>query len=877
MNPMNKLPNIICSPWLFLLMILLYTPFISGQCLDDQKILLLQIKNNLKLDPVLGFPDELLGWNQSTECCLWSGVTCDNSTYRVIGLNLKYFNIIGGIDNSSSLFRLHFIKSLDLSNNDIKGSIPSLMGNLTLLEHLDLSGNQFSGPIPSFSLMKNLKTLDLSRNNLEGPINSTDWEKLVHLEEVDFSINSLDGSIPSSLFFLPQIRSLLLASNKFSGKLNDFSTPRKKFSSMLSSLDLAMNGFEGPIPESFFVFRNLEFLFMESNKLEGPVPESFFELKKLESVDLSSNRLNGTLNLARILLSLKNLEMLDLSHNYLLIDAHDCYANYSFSQLSFLRLASCGLRVIPECLKYNSSIEELNFSLNQISTVPSWVWGIRPNDFDLMYGIVLNLSYNHLVDLEPPMSIPNNSLGIAVLDLKSNYLQGEFPVVSPYLSLLDCSNNNFTSINPDLGNYVSKLQILSFSRNNLFGSIPTFVCNATQLVLLNLNHNHLEGTIPECLMDTSIIPMLEVLNLRGNNLSGRIPAKFNNNNYLKTLDLNGNVLQGVVPASLANCTQLMVLDVGNNHLNHTFPCHLINLSELLVLVLRSNQFHGSIFCPGTHSLWPMLQIFDLAFNHFSGELTKQILSNRTSMVAITSRVRTESLSVEYNTGFMDARGFYENTVTVTFKGNTYELAYILESFISIDCSNNAFHGELPTELGNLNALRVLNLSHNLFSGNIPSSIGNMSQIESLDLCYNALSGKIPSQLANMNFLAYLNISFNKLSGGIPTSTQLQSFNASSYEGNEGLYGPPLTPISKNDPSTSSKGSDQTSKIDIESMLKGAGVGFPVGIIVFIGPLIYIKRYREWYCKHLHYFVMKMLCKEDGVRARNKGRRRLNRG
>uniref|UniRef100_A0A803KVT4 Uncharacterized protein n=1 Tax=Chenopodium quinoa TaxID=63459 RepID=A0A803KVT4_CHEQI len=194
-------------------------------------------------------------------------------------------------------------------------------------------------------------------------------------------------------------------------------------------------------------------------------------------------------------------------------------------------------------------------------------------------------------------------------------------------------------------------------------------------------------------------------------------------------------------------------------------------------------------------------------------------------------------------------------------------------FSIIDFSNNFFHGELPKELGNLNGLIVLNLSHNSFSGKIPLSFGNLSQIQSLDLSCNALSDKIPPQLANLNFLEYLNLSFNKLSGRIPTSTQLQSFNASSYQGNQGLYGPPLTPIPRIqvNSDSSSQDSDWISKSTFEWMLMGAEVGFPVGITVILGPLLYIKRYREWYCNFLHILVMKILRKEGHARRRRRAR------
>uniref|UniRef100_A0A803KT58 Uncharacterized protein n=1 Tax=Chenopodium quinoa TaxID=63459 RepID=A0A803KT58_CHEQI len=174
---------------------------------------------------------------------------------------------------------------------------------------------------------------------------------------------------------------------------------------------------------------------------------------------------------------------------------------------------------------------------------------------------------------------------------------------------------------------------------------------------------------------------------------------------------------------------------------------------------------------------------------------------------------------------------------------TYELQYILTIFTSIDFSNNAFHGELPEELGNLNALVVLNLAYNS-SGHIPSSFGNLSQIESLDLSCNNLSGKIPAQLANLNFLGYLNLSFNKLLGKIPTGTQLQSFNASSYEGNQGLYGPPLTTRDPTMTTPTLKGSNWSSKSEQEWMLMGVEVGCSVGITVFVGPIFYIKRRKD---------------------------------
>ncbi|XP_021741186.1 receptor-like protein 12 [Chenopodium quinoa] len=180
-----------------------------------------------------------------------------------------------------------------------------------------------------------------------------------------------------------------------------------------------------------------------------------------------------------------------------------------------------------------------------------------------------------------------------------------------------------------------------------------------------------------------------------------------------------------------------------------------------------------------------------------------------------ARIINERSISEFSKSTSSSGKNYENSVAFTFKGLSYELQYILITFTSIAFSNNAFHGELPQELGNLNALVVLNLSHNSFFGHIPSYIENLSQIESLDLSCNNFSGNIPVQLAGLYFLEYLNLSFNKLSGEIPVDSQLQLFNASSYEGNQGLHGPPLAPIRRNKPDEGMTPIDLLTRIILE--------------------------------------------------------------
>ena len=48
---------------------------------------------------------------------------------------------------------------------------------------------------------------------------------------------------------------------------------------------------------------------------------------------------------------------------------------------------------------------------------------------------------------------------------------------------------------------------------------------------------------------------------------------------------------------------------------------------------------------------------------------------------------------------------------------------------------------MPTEIGNLTNLNILNLHHNQFSGELPTEIGNLTNLTTLDLRFNQFSGE----------------------------------------------------------------------------------------------------------------------------------------
>lgn len=184
--------------------------------------------------------------------------------------------------------------------------------------------------------------------------------------------------------------------------------------------------------------------------------------------------------------------------------------------------------------------------------------------------------------------------------------------------------------------------------------------------------------------------------------------------------------------------------------------------------------------------------------------------------------------------------YYQDIVAITLKGRYVTFGKVLTTLTAIDFSNNALDGDIPESIGMLVSLHILSMSHNAFTGRIPPQIGEMRQLESLDLSWNKLSGGIPQELTNLTFIGTLNLCENKLDGRIPQSRQFATFGNSSYVGNSGLCGPPLSK-----PCGSSRNPNEThvnipeDHVDIILFLftgAGFGIGFTAGILIKWGKI-----------------------------------------
>jgi Leucine-rich repeat (LRR) protein len=396
------------------------------------------------------------GWNQNNTPCDWKGVTCGDG----------------------------HITSLDLGGNQLSGSIPDSLGNLSNLQSLHLGFNELIGSIPdSIGNLSNLQNLDLYSNQLSGSIPDS-LSNLSHLQYLRLNFNQLSGTIPNSLGNLSNLQWLYLRDNQLSGTIPDW---LGNFSN-LQVLDLDYNQLSGTIPDSLSQLSNLQDLDLGSNQLSGTIPDSLSQLSNLQKLDLGSNQLSGTI--PDSLSQLSNLQKLDLDYN----------------QLS---------GSIPDSLGNLSNLQWLYLSDNQLS-------GTIPDSL----GNLSNLQWLYLRDNQLSGSIPD-SLG---------HLSN--------LQRLNLDDNQLSGTIPDSLGHLNHLQYLSLHGNQLSGSIPNSLGNLSNLQGLYLDNNQLSGSIPDSLGN---LGNLETLLLDNNELCRDIPLSLMNLKKLSWLGLNDNHLTASDP------------------------------------------------------------------------------------------------------------------------------------------------------------------------------------------------------------------------------------------------------------------------------------------------------------------------------------------
>ncbi|XP_044403541.1 receptor kinase-like protein Xa21 [Triticum aestivum] len=367
------------------------------------------------------FPHSILNRNLSVSL-LYLGLEL-NMLGKVLPPNIGDLRGLVHLTMSGNMFEGHIpaslgnatgLKVIDLSANNFTGQIPNSFGKLSNLTNLNLQYNQLETRDWEFfnalTNCRSLNSLSLGFNQLQGSIPQSVGNLSNKLEKLTLTQNSLSGQVPQSIGNLSALNQLALGINNLSGTIEGWIGNLKG----LEGLTLRSNRFTGQIPPSISNLTRLINLYLYDNQFEGLIPPSLGNLPLTQLV-LSSNNLYGYIPPS--LGSLQQLTSLNLSHNNLQGEIPQISA---LKQLTTLDLSSNKLTgSIPDSLGQCYGLRSLQMDQNFLS-------GNIPIAFGKLLSLsILNLSHNNLSGTIP--SALNKLEFLNHLDLSYNHLEGKIP------------------------------------------------------------------------------------------------------------------------------------------------------------------------------------------------------------------------------------------------------------------------------------------------------------------------------------------------------------------------------------------------------------------------------------------------------------------
>uniref|UniRef100_A0A7S1Y4K1 Leucine-rich repeat-containing N-terminal plant-type domain-containing protein n=1 Tax=Grammatophora oceanica TaxID=210454 RepID=A0A7S1Y4K1_9STRA len=591
------------------------------------------------------------GWYTSSPICGWSGVSC-----------------LSGKDSDNQ-----GVTSIDLSENNLMGTLPTEVFGLPLLSELIVSENEdLVVPLEFVRNAKSLEIIKLSECRVPK-IHGIEWPKTVR--EIHITGVGLTGSFPAEILDLGEtLEGLYIAYNAFSGPL----PPRLGQLTMLTDFYAYDNHFSGTLPKEVGTMSSLENLVLAENLISGPLPSEISSLNNLEVFSCYRREKPGR-KLTGPLPSFKNnpsLTDLYLDHNDITGNLPDDFlagatnANYIQLQNNFIDGA------VPGGL---DTIDDLFLDLggNRISSYP--IAFCDNNNW--MDGAMADVGCDSF--LCPPGS--SNALGRA--NATALCQQCSDPDAAEFYGSVSCDppvdeRTVLIQFYQDAGGsewhqkdgwatsdefctwygvecVSGSVQHLRLGGNNLVGSLNPEIYNLPRLQTLWVYSNPLEITFE------NIDSAKNLLKLR---VDGTLLQHFNQiQNAVTLTHLNAEFIgyDRKFPSELLALTNLQVLELGNNAMRGELPEDLWQLSHLQALHLERNQFEGSL--PSFEDLYALQQ-----------------------------------LRVNHNK--------FDSTISAAFLGRHQD-----DSKVMVDLSDNQLHGLIPFTLLRFDKL-TLYLKNNDISG-----------------------------------------------------------------------------------------------------------------------------------------------------------------
>uniref|UniRef100_A0A7S2ERU3 Disease resistance R13L4/SHOC-2-like LRR domain-containing protein n=1 Tax=Trieres chinensis TaxID=1514140 RepID=A0A7S2ERU3_TRICV len=487
------------------------------------------------------------------------------------------------------------------------------------LECLALDHNHFEGTIRPDMLLgvsPTIKVLDLSDNELTGTL-PAQIGLLKKLGKLNLSYNDLDGPLPTEIGELSSIVKINMTANAFTG------TPPEKLCGMFTGIfgcdgllcppgtfhpDGAANerGACRPCPDK------------DDDDDEYIPLSAVLGRTNCDAVEFVDGDMNGDGHL-------------DEREILRLIYAATNGENWgdAFMDWPDIKVDKCNLAGVncKDTLVTKIDLREATLCANAAGNQagsPERCPGL-PGELGLLAHLeVLDLSRSTFL-----LGTIPTELGLLktlrVLDLSScTSMEGSIPseigqVTS--LRVLNLAESSFTGTLPDTIGNLRMLEKINIGLNKLHGTLPSTLGGLESIREILLSRAHLGGTLPS---ELGNLRSLENLELYGNDFIGTIPD-MSNASALKRIDCFNNKLTGQFPSSLASISQIQIVHLKNNRLTGTLPENLGNLPLLSWLDVSNNNLVGTI--PPSLGTITSLRDIRMGGNKIHGPVPESLCSN----------------------------------------------------------------------------------------------------------------------------------------------------------------------------------------------------------------------------------------------------------
>jgi len=293
---------------------------------------------------------------------------------------------------------------------------------------------------------------------------------------------------------------------------------------------------------------------------------------------------------------------------------------------------------------------------------------------------------------------------------------------------------------------------------------PSIPCNTNKSIGwygLHCNSDCGTNSAEECRVVNLILEEMQIY--------GSLPCVLSTLTNLTNLNMMKNSLYGTICDGFGSLASLQRLFLAENMLSGTIPSTFGNLSIMIELNVTQNYLHGTLPLSMFTGI-PNMEILYISHNYFSGDFPSGIVVWNESLLmfdiascgfdsSIPSWIgglsRLQILNVEFN----------------SLTGTVPDGLWTIGTLLGLDLEGNYFVGSISSSISQLSSMQVLNLAENQFTGVVlpyfASDVGSyMPDLFVLDLSDNRFEGSLPLAFGSIESMRFLYIYGNHFTGSI---------------------------------------------------------------------------------------------------------------